>query len=161
MSGILSQSDTFVPTILSEAERCVEGKNPQVWMKGEEKEFLISIRNGEQDANNVKDRVIQKIKQIQNKLETSTIPSTIDEIFLNNWLRNLRINTLVEYINSESQSACEFRNRNTSKDTESIEKSSIVDLSLTESELQLKKMAKDLLISFSIKGTILFCRLAG
>lgn len=76
--------------LLGETERLVEGNPPKVWMEGAERDYLLSVREGEIPEEEIIAKVTAMQATINEKLTTSTLPETTDPIILDQWLISLR-----------------------------------------------------------------------
>jgi len=75
--------------LVFEAKRIAEGNEPNIIVQGEEREYLMKIRREEITIIEV-DRRIQEIISEIDKLKPWPLPDKGDELWLNNWLINMR-----------------------------------------------------------------------
>lgn len=78
--------------LLYDATRIVEGGEPLVWKEfgSDERDLLMSIRNGEVAQEVVEDISNRIVKKLDEKLLTSTLPEDGDIDWLNEWMLNIR-----------------------------------------------------------------------
>lgn len=78
--------------IILDGQRIAQGQHPVVWKSGEEKNFLMEIRNDQTDRQKIVDFLEIKLEQVKNT--KNDLPEFGDKEFLDNWLVNLRLKSL-------------------------------------------------------------------
>eukprot|EP00026_Physarum_polycephalum_P004913 Phypoly_transcript_04939.p1 GENE.Phypoly_transcript_04939~~Phypoly_transcript_04939.p1 ORF type:complete len:562 (+),score=105.19 Phypoly_transcript_04939:362-2047(+) len=82
--------------LLGEAKRMVEGGVPKVWIDGEERDFLLSIRRGEREEEELVAKVAELQNEIKEKLQTCDLREKADVGPLNDWLVSLRRSSIAK-----------------------------------------------------------------
>ena len=75
--------------LLNDAKVIAEGKEPQIYKTGEERDFLMKIRGGAFTPNQIAEMAQQKINEID-VLRPWLLPAEVDKSFLNIWLLRIR-----------------------------------------------------------------------
>src|SRR5690348_15613722 len=87
--------------LLQEAKRMTEGKDPKVWIEGEERDYLMSIRNNEKNPNDLLVE-LDKLHQIVEQQKLS-LPNETDTRPLNDWLVNVRLNDIRKILQQDEK----------------------------------------------------------
>lgn len=75
--------------LLNDAKAIAEGKEPQIYKTGEERNFLMKIRGGAFTPSQIADMAQQKIDEID-AIKPWILPDEVDKSFLNIWLLRIR-----------------------------------------------------------------------
>lgn len=75
--------------LAEDAKRIAQGNEPIVWKEGEERDFLMKVRNEEYSWEEVRDFIEKAISSIE-ALKPFPLPEQGDKAFLNEWLLALR-----------------------------------------------------------------------
>jgi hypothetical protein len=75
--------------LLNDAKSIAEGKEPQIYKTGEERDFLMKIRGGAFTPSQIAEMAQQKINEID-VLRPWLLPAEVDKSFLNQWLLRIR-----------------------------------------------------------------------
>ncbi len=152
MSYALSQIHNFIkgkgPTpvpkkfyhairLLKEAERIATGKWPQVWHENEDREYLLSIRRGERQV----DDLLKEVNELKARADglKSNLKETTDKDILSRWLIYLRRKQIMEKygVSQITETPLPYKQG--------------------QNNLGLKKKAEDLLRKFHIEGDLICC----
>jgi len=98
--------------LLLEAKRVVAGGEPRVWVDGEEREFLMSVRREEKELNDYIEYGKRLIKDIEAEEPWPKLSACTEEDWLNDWLLVLRRSAMREanFSRSRSDSLLSFEN---------------------------------------------------
>jgi len=76
--------------LLLEAKRVIKGEEPLVWVTGEQRDFLMSVRREEKDLQEYIEKGKALIKEIEQEEPWPKLKECTEEEWLNDWLLTLR-----------------------------------------------------------------------
>ncbi|EFA74879.1 hypothetical protein PPL_11913 [Heterostelium album PN500] len=93
--------------LLNETVRMLDGKDPEVFLTGEHREYIMSIRRGEIEIEKLEQEVarlymiIDEKMQVMQSTNPNNIPSVADSKLIDNWVISCRKQTMLSANNSE------------------------------------------------------------
>lgn len=88
--------------LLLETKRMLNFEGPKVWMDGDDREYLMSIRHNQIDSSILDQEMEENFKFVKEKLQNVELVDKLNKdkteddlkVFLNNWLINIRSDTV-------------------------------------------------------------------
>lgn len=75
--------------LLMEAKRIAKGEEPKIWIEGDERDFIMEVRNEKYPLSELVQKCNKMVEEID-ALKPWPIPDKVDEEILHNWLKKLR-----------------------------------------------------------------------